>query len=62
LQIKINATMTNEIKKIGSAKSLAVALNNVKPVKRLNAKKHLGKVKWNEDPLEYQKRIRDEWN
>ena len=54
--------MAIEIKKIGSAKSLAVALNKVKPVKRFNANKHLGKVKWNEDPLEYQKRIRDEWN
>jgi len=54
--------MTIKIKKIGSAKSLAVALNKVKPVKRFDAKKYLGKVKWNEDPLEFQKRMRDEWN
>jgi len=54
--------MTTKVKKIGSAKSLTDALNKVKPVKRFDAKKHLGKVKWNEDPLEYQKRIRDEWN
>jgi len=51
--------MTIKVKKIRSAKSLAVALNKVKSVKRFNAKKHPGKVKWNEDPLEYQKRIRD---
>jgi hypothetical protein len=54
--------MSTEIKKIGSAKTLADALNKVKPVKRFNANKHLGKVKWNEEPLEFQKRIRDEWN
>jgi hypothetical protein len=53
--------MTTEIIKIRSAKTLADALTKVKPVKRFNANKHLGKVKWNEDPLEYQKRIRDEW-
>ncbi len=54
--------MTTEIKKIRSAKNLADALDKVKPVKRFNAKKHLGKVMWDEDPLEFQKRIRDEWS
>jgi hypothetical protein len=54
--------MTIKVKKIASAKSLSVALSKVKPVKRFEAKKHLGKVKWDEDPLEFQKRIRDEWS
>lgn len=54
--------MTLKVKKIHSAKILTDALNKVKPVKRFNAKRHLGKVKWDEDPLEYQKRLRDEWS
>jgi hypothetical protein len=54
--------MTTEIKKIRSVKTLKEALDKVKPVKRFDANKHLGKVKWGEDPLEYQKRIRDEWS
>jgi len=30
--------------------------------KGLNAKKYCGKIKLKEDPLTYQRRIRDEWN
>lgn len=30
-------------------------------VKRLNAKKYVGVLKLKEDPLEIQKRMRDEW-
>lgn len=54
--------MTIEVNKIRSAKSLTAALSKVKRVKRFDAKKHLGKVIWSEDPLEYQKRVRDEWD
>ena len=54
--------MTPNIKKISSPKSLTAALKRVKPLKTLDAKRYLGKVKWHEEPLEYQKRIRDEWN
>jgi hypothetical protein len=53
--------MAVKVKKIRTAKSLTVALNKVKSVKRFDASKHLGKVKWDEEPLKYQKRIRDEW-
>ena len=49
------------IKKIRSVKTLTDALNKVKPVKRFDANKYLGKVKWDEDPIEFQKRIRNEW-
>lgn len=53
--------MTLEVKKIRTAKTLSEALNKVKPVKRFDAQRHVGKVNWEEDALEYQKRIRDEW-
>jgi hypothetical protein len=49
------------IKKIRSAKNLTAALKKVKPARRFDANKHLGKVNWGEDPLEYQKKMRDEW-
>ena len=54
--------MTIIIKKIRSAKTLTDALNKVKPVKCFDANKHLGKVKWDEDPLKFQKRLRNEWD
>ncbi len=36
------------------------ALRKIKPTKVLLANRHLGKVKWNEDALTFQKRMRDE--
>jgi hypothetical protein len=48
------------IKKGMEKKSLNEALLKIKPVKKINAKLHLGKVKWHEDALTYQKRLRDE--
>ena len=41
-------------------KILNEILRKIKHTKKLNAKRHLGKVKWAEDALEYQKRLRDE--
>ena len=37
-------------------------LLSMKPQKVLRSKMFLGKIKWGEDGLEYQKRIRDEWD
>jgi hypothetical protein len=37
-------------------------LLRLKPRKLFHSKMFLGKIKWGEDGLEYQKRIRDEWN
>ena len=37
-------------------------LLRLKPRKLFQSKTFLGKIKWGEDGLEYQKRIRDEWN
>jgi hypothetical protein len=54
--------MALNVKKINNPKNLTEALKRIKPTKMFNAKKHLGKVKWEEDPVEYQKRIRNEWD
>jgi hypothetical protein len=37
-------------------------IEEFKPVKLFEAKKFAGKINWNEDPVEYQKRIRNEWD
>ena len=54
--------MVLTIKKGMEKKNLNDALRKIKPVKKLNAKLHLGKVKWNEDGTAFQKRLRDEWD
>ena len=42
-------------------KKLNKALKKLEPKKVFKSSRHLGKVKWDEDALEYQKRIRGEW-
>lgn len=37
-------------------------LKKAEKKKIFNSKNHQGKVPWGEDALEYQKKIRDEWN
>ena len=37
-------------------------IQNIKPSKIFASKNFAGKIKWNEEPLEYQKRLRNEWN
>jgi len=54
--------MLTKVKKIRSPKLLSEALSNIKPGKLFDAKKFLNKVKWDEDPVEYQKRLRSEWD
>ena len=54
MSITISPKMTpEEIKK---------ALERLPAGKRLKAKDHSGAIKLREDPLQYQKRMRDEWN
>lgn len=53
--------MSTETKKSQNKKKIDAALNSSKPSKVLNAKKYAGKVKWGEDPLRWQKKVRDEW-
>jgi hypothetical protein len=37
-------------------------LSRLKPQKTFPAKRFLGKIKWGEDALQYQKKLRDEWD
>ena len=37
-------------------------LLRMKPLKQFSSSMFLGKIKWGEDGLEYQKRIRNEWD
>ena len=37
-------------------------LSEIKPTKIFDAKRFAGKIQWNEDPVAYQKRMRNEWN
>lgn len=43
-------------------KKLNQELKKIKPTKVLDAKRHFGKVKWGEDALKWQKRVRSEWD
>lgn len=54
--------MSTNVKRIRSAQSLSDALKKVKPIKPFNSKKHLGTINWGENPVEYQKRLRNEWD
>lgn len=47
------------IKKGMEKKKLNEALSKIKYSKKFDAKRHLGKVKWGEDALDFQKRMRD---
>lgn len=50
--------MTVKISKKTGKKDLNEALRKIKPSKVLNAARHSGKVKWGEDALSYQKKMR----
>lgn len=49
------------IKKEASVKEIKKLMNAKKSKKGLDAKKYLGIIKLKENPLEIQKRMRDEW-
>ena len=53
--------MVIEIKKGMSKIDMQQALSKLKVGKKLDAKQFVGTVKWPENPVEYQKRLRDEW-
>lgn len=50
------------IKKKFNKKKVDKQIQDLKPLKTFNPKKFAGKIKWDEDPLIFQKRLRDEWN
>jgi len=54
--------MVITIKKKHDNQELNKMLLSWEPQKSFCSKMFLGKVKWGEDALEYQKRVRDEWD
>jgi hypothetical protein len=50
------------IEKEYSKQKINKLLNEMKPVKVFDPKPFAGKIEWGEDPVAYQKRVRDEWN
>ena len=53
--------MTTIIKKGTAKKKIEQILAKLQGRKRLDAYKYCGVLKLNEDPLDMQKRVRDEW-
>ncbi|GHU55137.1 hypothetical protein FACS189411_03040 [Bacteroidia bacterium] len=50
------------IKKETDRQEVDKLVSNLKPRKAFNSDRFLGKLKWNEDACQYQKKLRDEWN
>jgi hypothetical protein len=50
------------LKKGVEQKKINDALRKLKQPKKFKSSIHLGKVKWGEDALSYQKRLRSEWD
>jgi len=50
------------IKRDTDNKEIDKKLSSLKPRKQFNSKLYLGKIKWGEDALVYQKSIRNEWS
>jgi hypothetical protein len=53
--------MVITIKKESGKLEVDKLLADLKPRKVFQSKKFLGKLKWGEEALQYQKRLRDEW-
>ncbi len=53
--------MTVEITKDMTKDEIEKKLSSLKSQKKFNPYKYLGKVKWNENAIEYQKKLRNEW-
>ncbi len=54
--------MTIQIKTGATPAEIAEALKKMQRTKRLDAKKYFGKLQWDkEDPLTFQRRLRNEW-
>ena len=54
--------MVITIKKDATNQDVDKFFSSLKPRKQFCSKQFLGKIKWGEDALEYQKRIRNEWD
>lgn len=53
--------MVIEIKKTMSKADMQRILAQIQAGKKLNARRFVGTVKWEQDPLAYQKQLRNEW-
>ena len=53
--------MVTVIKKGTDKKEIEKAISNFKSAKKFDAYKHCGTIKLREEPLEIQKKMRDEW-
>ena len=54
--------MVIEVERTHSKSQVDKMLRQITPQKLFDARRFAGQVAWEEDPLEYQKRIRNEWN
>jgi len=54
--------MVITVKKSTKKQEIEKLLFQLQPRKLFRAKQFAGKLKWGEDALEYQKRIRNEWD
>ncbi|MDR2653351.1 MAG: hypothetical protein LBC68_13780 [Prevotellaceae bacterium] len=50
------------IEKKYDKKKINQLIKELKPSKIFDPKKFAGKIQWGEDPLSFQKRIRNEWD
>ena len=61
VKLKKDFNMVTVIKKGSNKKEIEEALSKLRSTKKFDAYKYCGTVKLNEDPLEIQKKMRDEW-
>ncbi|MCH8557463.1 MAG: hypothetical protein LAT84_06575 [Balneolia bacterium] len=54
--------MVIKTKKENTGKELDKKIRQIKPAKVFKSSEHYGKVKWEEDPVVYQKSKRYEWD
>jgi hypothetical protein len=54
--------MLIKTKKGNTGKKLDDKIRSIKPVKVFKSSDHYGKVNWEEDPVVYQKKKRNEWD
>jgi len=50
------------LEKTYNKKEISEKIKNLKPAKIFDPLKFAGKIIWEEEPLEFQKRIRNEWD
>jgi len=54
--------MVITVKRDTSNQEIGEMLSGLKSRKQFQSKLFLGKIKWGEDAVKYQKRVRDEWS